>query len=103
MNEGVHEAHCCIIHGCKYDDDNCPVEKGIVPQEGPCEECIEDVPLRWELVYQGPYMNGVTHLDRSQYAQLPRLVFQHRQQGNKINLTAVHVYDVIKEIHAEYE
>lgn len=34
----VHGTHCCKIHGCKYEDEDCPVvlgtEKGIQ-----CEEC----------------------------------------------------------------
>jgi hypothetical protein len=25
---GVHLTHCCAIHGCKYGDDDCPVERG---------------------------------------------------------------------------
>lgn len=36
---GVHATHCCNIHGCKYDDQDCPVVaeliNGIV-----CEECM---------------------------------------------------------------
>ena len=36
---GVHRRHCCIKHGCKYGDDNCPVVKGEVKQDGPCWVC----------------------------------------------------------------
>ncbi len=36
---GVHVTHCCILHGCKYGDDNCPVENGEVEQEYTCEYC----------------------------------------------------------------
>lgn len=36
---GVHEGHCCIVHGCKYGKSNCPVELAIVKQETPCEQC----------------------------------------------------------------
>ena len=36
--KSVHDAHCCVIHGCKYGDSDCPVvlgeENGIE-----CEEC----------------------------------------------------------------
>ena len=39
MNEETHVTHCCIHHGCKYGDDECPVESGIRVQEHPCEEC----------------------------------------------------------------
>jgi hypothetical protein len=41
---GVHQAHCCILHGCKYghDDDGCPVETGKVVQEFICEYCDDE-------------------------------------------------------------
>jgi hypothetical protein len=31
--------HCCIIHGCKYGHDDCPVVLGFVKQEYLCESC----------------------------------------------------------------
>jgi len=34
-----HVNHCCIHHGCKYGDDNCPVVLGRDKQSYPCEEC----------------------------------------------------------------
>lgn len=49
MNEqvdmtGVHAAHCCAKHGCKYalHDADCPVFRGVVEQEHPCEFCEID-------------------------------------------------------------
>ena len=42
-NNGVHEAHCCKEHGCKYGDDECPVVLGLSQQRYPCEECDEKV------------------------------------------------------------
>lgn len=36
---GVHETHCCEIHGCKYGDEDCPVVLGIVKQKYECESC----------------------------------------------------------------
>jgi hypothetical protein len=30
---GVHDTHCCAIHGCKYGDDDCPVVSGEVGGE----------------------------------------------------------------------
>lgn len=42
MNTNVHSEHCCIIHGCKYVDENCPVEKGLQKQSYPCEVCGDD-------------------------------------------------------------
>lgn len=50
MTKCVHTEHCCVYHGCKYGDDDCPVWLGIKPQsygywDGmsnivPIEECI---------------------------------------------------------------
>lgn len=36
---GVHAAHCCRWHGCKYGDLDCPVANREVEQEYPCEYC----------------------------------------------------------------
>lgn len=39
----VHDAHCCAIHGCKYNDSACPVVHGY--EEGiECEDCLEEKP-----------------------------------------------------------
>lgn len=35
----VHTEHCCIFHGCKYGDSDCPVERQFKPQSFACEEC----------------------------------------------------------------
>jgi hypothetical protein len=42
IDVAVHEAHCCVKHGCKYGSSNCPIEKGEVVQQYPCERCIID-------------------------------------------------------------
>ena len=39
---GVHETHCCILHGCKYGDDDCPVVNGLTKQKYICEQCEDD-------------------------------------------------------------
>lgn len=31
--------HCCVLHGCKYDYDDCPIVTEERPQEGGCETC----------------------------------------------------------------
>jgi len=37
---GVHQTHCCKLHGCKYGSNaKCPVVACIVDQEFPCESC----------------------------------------------------------------
>lgn len=39
---GVHRTHCCIVHGCKYGDIDCPVESGKIDQDFPCEDCTRN-------------------------------------------------------------
>ena len=52
INPGVHAEHCCQDHGCKYGDENCPVEKGVVAQEYPCENCFSRDDFLGYLAYQ---------------------------------------------------
>lgn len=35
----VHAAHCCVLHGCKYNEEKCPVTNKIVKQKYICDEC----------------------------------------------------------------
>ncbi len=44
MTDGVHAAHCCVVHGCKYlaDSEDCPVVRHRVRQEALCERCDDD-------------------------------------------------------------
>lgn len=45
-SNGVHGAHCCQRHGCKYGEPYCPVGKSggyEMPQKYPCEYCEEDI------------------------------------------------------------
>lgn len=35
-------SHCCILHGCKYGYEDCPVVTGVEKQEFLCERCSED-------------------------------------------------------------
>lgn len=49
-NKGVHQAHCCKKHGCKYGDEDCPVVSGEIVQEYTCEvgndfeeDCFEEI------------------------------------------------------------
>lgn len=43
MKKDVHTEHCCALHGCKYDNQACPVENGLAPQSYPCEQCREEI------------------------------------------------------------
>lgn len=37
------ETHCCILHGCKYGYDDCPVVLGEVKQQYLCEDCSDEI------------------------------------------------------------
>ncbi|WCK57491.1 hypothetical protein PP175_25840 (plasmid) [Aneurinibacillus sp. Ricciae_BoGa-3] len=39
---GVHERHCCVRHGCKYGDKDCPVINELTKQDNICEECSDE-------------------------------------------------------------
>ena len=39
---GVHKQHCCLYHGCKYGDKDCPVFLSLTEQVCVCDIC-EDV------------------------------------------------------------
>lgn len=39
---GVHENHCCPIHGCKYGDADCPVVLKLIPSNHRCESCDDE-------------------------------------------------------------
>jgi len=41
-NPGTHRTHCCILHGCKYGNDECPVVSGEIRQDYTCEDCSRD-------------------------------------------------------------
>lgn len=38
MNEylDLHKENCCILHGCKYRNFDCPISLGILPSNYPC-------------------------------------------------------------------
>lgn len=38
--ESVHSRHCCIEHGCKYGEEDCPVWLGYEKQDHHCEICM---------------------------------------------------------------
>lgn len=42
MPVDVHRTHCCVFHGCKYGDEDCPVETRLVKQAYTCEQCEDD-------------------------------------------------------------
>lgn len=42
LKSDVHTSHCCILHGCKYGDEDCTVTSKIREQQYPCESCTSD-------------------------------------------------------------
>jgi len=38
----VHTEHCCVLHGCKYSDEDCPVVLRTKRQSYLCEQCDDD-------------------------------------------------------------
>lgn len=47
---GVHAAHCCIRHWCKYGALDCPVVQGVVHQDHACEACWDEIEDGWPLI-----------------------------------------------------
>jgi hypothetical protein len=41
-NWGVHETHCCVEHGCKYGNEDCPVVIGLIKQKYFCQDCTNN-------------------------------------------------------------
>jgi hypothetical protein len=39
VKHDTHKTHCCILHGCKYNEVFCPVIVGDIDQEEICEDC----------------------------------------------------------------
>ena len=52
-NYAVHARHCCVIHGCKYGHDDCPVGYGEVEQQFPCIECPINIEEANERIERG--------------------------------------------------
>jgi hypothetical protein len=40
INKNVHTEHCCVWHGCKYGNEDCPVVNHQKSQSFPCETCL---------------------------------------------------------------
>jgi hypothetical protein len=70
MNIGTHQTHCCIIHGCKYGDEDCPVVTGKVVQTYFCEDWdnistnirVEEISNEWYKFFIGKVYIGTIQL-----------------------------------------
>lgn len=79
---GVHAAHCCPRHGCKYGDENCPVVKGVV--EGRiCEDCLEDEEMEY-VVIRGIYEDVFKDLDARE-RRIINLRFGFNKTGEEVS------------------
>ena len=59
---GVHRTHCCIFHGCKYGNKDCPVTLQLIEQKYSCEDC-DDVnePHKFVPKENRVYMCSICH------------------------------------------
>jgi hypothetical protein len=55
--KNVHTEHCCVIHGCKYGDPDCPVENRRQRQTHLCEWC--DNTKEQMLAVKDAFKNGL--------------------------------------------
>lgn len=66
--EDVHTEHCCILHGCKYgEDDICTVQLGKYPQSYPCDNCSFDGIKSVEEAQSAFMVNNNPLLDKCQH------------------------------------
>jgi hypothetical protein len=95
---GVHAAHCCAKHGCKYAgerDSDCPVWTEKVKQEHPCEFCDMDDEAAAPVVEQiVKWLEGVT----SKYFQQADTLEEMNaiDLANSARTRASHYQDVVR-------
>jgi hypothetical protein len=68
---GVHIAHCCAKHGCKYGDNDCPVATGRARQQSLCDHgCDDDLVIKDRHVLDPDTLIGhrmAVHLDKDNH------------------------------------
>ena len=67
-NASVHITHCCVLHGCKFGDEDCPVVLRKVKQEFLCENCEDD------------YLSEIPNPDHPDYDVLKMSEHQLREE-----------------------
>lgn len=58
----VHISHCCVKHGCKYSEPDCPVVNGEVQQTHVCEDCSNEGIDKVEELLQKKDMNKLQEI-----------------------------------------
>lgn len=70
----VHTEHCCVRHGCKYGNDDCPVYLKLKLQSRLCETCYDDgfvyTPNSEGIPGREPMINGVGELSMEQAREI---------------------------------
>lgn len=96
--KNVHTEHCCAIHGCKYNDNDCPVANRVLQQSFPCQDCADDardgVGWSFEKVFpkiQKPAIMPCTVCTK--YKRLEQMTSFQRGEGEKL------LYDSTPEGH----
>lgn len=41
-DKSVHFNHCCMLHGCKYGNEDCPVQDGPPFDQIACQDCSDE-------------------------------------------------------------
>lgn len=70
----VHTEHCCRVHGCKYNDELCPVWLGRKVQSYPCEAC--DFEVNGHCFINDPYV----YVDINDIPKIPAEEFLNRRK-----------------------
>lgn len=86
----VHDAHCCKIHGCKYNDEKCTVVNGAC--EGvECEDCepyvsyyVNDSSIKYKLSYTQWYAVDHLSVDSDNYHQYFNTVEEALEEYKKL-------------------
>jgi hypothetical protein len=63
----IHSIHCCLRHGCRYDDENCTVLNGLYPTKH-CEYCeMEPIYVTGNSTFNSPIntIKDLTQLERT--------------------------------------
>lgn len=78
---GVHQRHCCALHGCKYGDKDCAVVLGIAKQDYTCEWCSDD---------------GIENTEQvEETLQIKEQIKQAKANGHEIIVVSVNFLDRI--------
>lgn len=74
----AHDTHCCIDHGCKYGEDDCPVANGVRKQCYLCEQC--------GLETEDYYSNGYDERTYEEQHDYIAALWEHKQNPKVLTL-----------------